>query len=232
MCPIDRQQPSQEETNEIGHLAPTSSNATDVEENRVNDDDDYLTAISRNQAEKYYILHQSLSKKITLQTQADDEFAKALIEYLVENNLPNVHEKANKIIWQADNFVIIQQQIYQFARMPKKRRLKQIAERWLQLYVPRQFRYEIVKQTHEQTHYGFLKNYLMAKQKFFWFGMVEDFQLFAESCTMCQQIKPSKTEKFKMTSMPVYNFLDSIFINYHEIKLLKRERTPEAYKYV
>jgi hypothetical protein len=98
--------------------------------------------------------------------------------------------------------------------------------------VPRQFRYQIVKQTHEQTHYGFLKNYLTARQKFFWFGMVEDFQLFAESCTVCQQIKPSKTEKFKMTSMPVYNFLDAIFIDYHEIRLPKRDRTPEAYKYV
>jgi hypothetical protein len=62
--------------------------------------------------------------------------------------------------------------------------------------------------------------------------MVEDFQLFAESCTVCQQIKTSKTEKFKVTSMPVYIFLDAIFIDYHEIRLPKREKTPEAYKYV
>jgi hypothetical protein len=117
--------PSREETNETGHLATTSSNATDVEGNDDNDDDDF-TAISRNLAEKYDILHQSLSKKITLQTQADDEFTKALIEYLVENKLPNEREKAKKIIWQADNFVIIQQQLYRFARMPKKKRLNQL----------------------------------------------------------------------------------------------------------
>jgi hypothetical protein len=145
--------------------------------------------------------------------------------------MPNEREKAKKIICQADTFVVIQQQLYQFARMPKKKRLNQVAERWLKLYVQRQFRYQIVKQTHEQTHYGFLKNHLTVRQNFFCFGMVEDFQLLAESCATCQQIKPSITEKFRITSMPVYNFLYAIFIDYHEIGLQKRHRTPEAYKY-
>jgi hypothetical protein len=76
--------------------------------------------MSRNLAENDDILYQSLSKKITLQTQADDKFTKALIEYLVKNKLANEREKAKKIIWQAPNFVIIQQQIYRFARIPEK----------------------------------------------------------------------------------------------------------------
>jgi hypothetical protein len=175
-------------------------------------------------------LYSQLSPQINLESQKDDPFFEAVITYLQDGALPNDKTMAQRVLYQADDFFIQDDQLWHLARL-KSKRLQQIAPRFHQLCIPKSFRMKIMQAIHEVSHYSFLKCYLTARQRFYWHSMATEFAMFTQSCLVCQQIRNSAKPNYPLTSIPPSNLFDTLMIDYHEIRPPKNTN-HEGFKYV
>jgi RNase H-like domain found in reverse transcriptase/Integrase zinc binding domain len=161
---------------------------------------------------------EQLKPLIDLDNQADSPFMTAMIEYLSKDTLPTDANLARSVILHAPDYVIHDNQLFHLGRLSKKNRVKKILPRSEQLVVPRQYCFMIMQSVHELSHFGFTKNYLTIKMKYFWKEMQKDVKDYASSCLICQQIKTSPSQQYPMHSIPVaQNIFQTIQIDIHSI---------------
>jgi hypothetical protein len=147
-------------------------------------------------------LHSQLAPEIDLESQRDDAFFAAIIDYLQNGFLPSDKNTAQRVLFLADDFFILDDQLWHLARL-KNKRLQQISPKFHQLCIPKCFRMKIMQSIHEFSHFSFLKCYLTARQKFYWHSMATEFAVFTKSCLVCQQIRNTATPQYPLQSIPV-----------------------------
>jgi hypothetical protein len=81
-------------------------------------------------------LHSQLAPEINLESQRDDAFFAAVIDYLQTGLLPSDKNTAQRVLFQADDFFIQDDQLWHLARL-KNKRLQQILPRFHQLFIPK-----------------------------------------------------------------------------------------------
>jgi hypothetical protein len=166
-------------------------------------------------------LHSQLAPEINLESQRDDAFFAAVIDYLQNGLLPSDKNTAQRVLFQADDFFIQDDQLWHLARL-KNKRLQQISPRFHQLCIPKCFRMKIMQSIHEFSHFSFLKCYLTARQKFYWHSMATEFAMFTKSCLVCQQIRNTAKPHYPLQSIPVSGLFEVLMIDFHEIRQPKR----------
>jgi hypothetical protein len=175
-------------------------------------------------------LHSQLAPEINLESQRDDAFFAAVIDYLQNGLLPSDKNTAQRVLFQADDFFIQDDQLWHLARL-KNKRLQQISPRFHQLCIPKCFRMKIMQSIHEFSHFSFLKCYLTARQKFYWHSMATEFAMFTKSCLVCQQIRNTAKPHYPLQSIPVSGLFEVLMIDFHEIRQPKRAG-KDVFKYV
>jgi Integrase zinc binding domain len=135
-------------------------------------------------------------------------------------------------LFQEPDFFISNDQLFHLARVKGKKRLHEMAPRFQQLVVPKHLRMQIMKYIHEFSHFGFLKSYLTARQKYYWPQMASQFKLFTDSCLVCQQVKSSPAPHYPVKGIPVGGLFETLQIDFHEIRHPKNNPHPNAYKHV
>jgi hypothetical protein len=175
-------------------------------------------------------LHSQLAPEINLESQRDDAFFAAVIDYLQHGLLPSDKNMAQRVLFQADDFFIQDDQLWHLARL-KNKRLQQISHRFHQLCIPKCFRMKIMQSIHEFSHLSFLRCYLTARQKFYWHSMATEFAMFTKSCLVCQQIRNTAKPHNPLQSIPVSGLFEVLMIDFHEIRQPKRAG-KDVYKYV
>jgi hypothetical protein len=175
-------------------------------------------------------LHSQLAPEINLESQRDDAFFAAIIDYLQNGLLPSDKNTAQRVLFQADDFFIQDDQLWHLARL-KSKRLQQISPRFHQLCIPKCFRMKIMQSIHEFSHFSFLKCYLTARQKFYWHSMATEFAMFTKSCLVCQQIRNTAKPHYPLQSIPVSGLFEVLMIDFHEIRQPKRAG-KDVFKYV
>jgi hypothetical protein len=174
-------------------------------------------------------LQTQLTVSINLHTQRMCPFFSAIIEYLQTGLVPRTKEEARRIIFQADNFYIENDQLWHMA-VVRSKRLNQIRPAYPQLCVPPQFREQILEAYHNWSHVGFLKTYLTIKQNYYWPGQSTDVQMFIQTCTTCQKIKTDvSTKPLPLTSMPIRRLFECAHIDFHEVRVAN---APHPYKHI
>jgi hypothetical protein len=126
-------------------------------------------------------LYTQISPQINLELQKDNQFFEAVINCLEDGTLPTDKTMAQRVLYQADDFFIQDDQLWHLARL-KSKRLQQIAPRFHQLCISKSFRMKIMHAIHDISHYSFLKCYLTARQRFYWHSMASDIATFTQSC--------------------------------------------------
>jgi hypothetical protein len=175
-------------------------------------------------------LHSQLAPEINLESQRDDAFFAAVIDHLQNGLLPSDKNTAQRVLFQADDFFIQDDQLWHLARL-KNKRLQQISPRFHQLCIPKCFRMQIMQSIHEFSHFSFLKCYLTARQKFYWHSMATEFAMFTKSCLVCQQIRNTAKPHYPLQSIPVSGLFEVLMIDFHEIRQPKRAG-KDVFKYV
>jgi hypothetical protein len=175
-------------------------------------------------------LHSQLAPEINLESQRDDAFFAAVIDYLQNGLLPSDKNTAQRVLFQADDFFIQDDQLWHLARL-KNKRLQQISPRFHQLCIPKCFRMKIMQSIHEFSHFSFLKCYLTARQKFYWHSMATEFAMFTKSCLVCQQIRNTAKPHYPLQSIPVSGLFEVLMIDFHEIRQPKRAG-KDVFRYV
>jgi hypothetical protein len=153
-------------------------------------------------------LHSRVAPEINLESQRDDAF-------FADKNT------AQRVLFQADDFFIQDDQLWHLARL-KSKRLQQISTRFHQLCIPKCFRMKIMQSIHEFSHFLFLKCYLTARQKFYWHSMATEFAVFTKSCVVCQQIRNTAKPHYPIQSISVSGLFEVLMIDFHEIRQPKR----------
>jgi len=152
---------------ETSEAQTTSHVQTDSDEHLM---DDELTRMYDN-------MNQQLVPVINLDSQAEnDPFIAAMIQYLQTETLPSDSALATSVLLRHQDYLIVDQQLFHLGRPSLKKRLHLLTPRVQQLYIPRNFRMQIMQSVHEFSHFGFLKCYLTAKQRFYWVNMSSDFK--------------------------------------------------------
>jgi hypothetical protein len=175
-------------------------------------------------------LYSQLSPQINLESPKDDPFFEAVITYLQDGSLPTDKAITQRVLYQADDFFIQDDQLWHLARL-KSKRLQQIAPRCHQLCIPESFRMQFMQAIHEFSHYSFLKCYLAARQRFYWHSMATEFAMFTHSCLVCQQIRNTAKPNFPLTSIPPSNLFDTLMIDFRELRPPKNTN-HDGFKYV
>jgi hypothetical protein len=111
-------------------------------------------------------LYTQISPQINLESQKDDHFFEAVINCLQDGTSPTDKAMAQRVLYQADDFFIQDDKLWQLARL-KSKRLQQMSPRFHQLCIPKSFRMKIMHAIHPFSHYSFLKCYLTARQRFY-----------------------------------------------------------------
>ena len=107
--------------------------------------------------------------------------------------------------------------------------------RYQQLVVPRDHRLLVMQSVHEVTHYGFIKNYVTIREKYFWRDMQKDVKDYASSCLVCQQIKSTPALQYPLHLVPVNrNIFERIRIDFHSVPTKTRgsKQDPNSLKHV
>lgn len=62
--------------------------------------------------------------------------------------------------------------------------------------------------------------------------MASDFKTFTDSCSVCQQIKPTPQQKYPITSIPVTNLFETLIIDFKTVKQYKRYQKENIYRHL
>jgi hypothetical protein len=179
----------------------------------------------------YEGLRNQLIPVVNLQTQAhNDAFVAAMIEYLTTGQLPTDRDLAKRLLFQTEDFFISNDQLFHLARIKNRKRLHLMTPRHQQLVVPKSLRMSLMQSIHEFSHFGFLKCYLTARQKFFWVGMATDFKTFIDSCLVCQQIKSTPQSHYPLTSIFPTSLFHTVTIDFHTVKQEARFQKDNIYR--
>jgi hypothetical protein len=89
-------------------------------------------------------LQTQITPQINLESQRDDPFFAAIIDYLKEGTLPSDKNMAQRVLFQTDDFFIQDDQLWHLARL-KNKRLQQISPRLHQLCIPKCFRMKVIQ---------------------------------------------------------------------------------------
>jgi RNase H-like domain found in reverse transcriptase/Integrase zinc binding domain len=223
MTPITRQQHRTGEDNSTGVQSPQVSlpEVTDPHE-----------ALFTEHATRLFdeVSHQT-NPRINLESQSDEPFIAAIIQYLKTADLPGDKEWARRVILQSEVFVIIDDQLFHISKRHTKKRAHLFAEAYQQLVIPRSLRIPIMTHLHEFSHFGYMKTYQTAIKKVWWPNISGDFADFCSSCLVCQQIKRSPQEKYPLQSIAVANPLQCLMIDYHEVRQNPKVR-GSPFKYI
>jgi hypothetical protein len=186
---------------------------------------------SDDQAQQITDLTNQVTTVVNLETQSDDQFIAAVIQFIQQGKLPNDRDLARRVTLQADDFFISNDQLFHLARLKSKKRLHMLTPRFQQLVIPKSLRLQVMQSIHEFSHYGFAKCHATARQKFYWHGMASDLQTFISSCCICQQINKTSTQHLPLHSIPVKGLFECLMIDFHEVRTEKQNRT-DSYRYI
>ena len=111
------------------------------------------------------------------------------LQYLVNDTLPDDDAKARKLVFEAENYMVLDNVLYHCASVrargvPKPMQLQR------QLAVPTQLREDVLLCYHDGpggSHFGFDKTYSSIKAKYYWPNMYRDVENHIKSCDPCQK---------------------------------------------
>ena len=135
-----------------------------------------------------------------------------IIEYIESGKLPDSDVAARKIIFDNEQYTIIDDTLYHLYT-PRHKNKDKVHPVVQQLCLPRTKRDEVTKAYHDQnSHIGFDKLYESLRSKYYWPRMYADLSEYVRSCTECQQTKrPTHSKKAPLKSLPV----EDVFARFH-----------------
>jgi hypothetical protein len=147
---------------------------------------------------------------ITLQTQSEDPYFEQIINFLVDNQLPQDKQAARRIVLIAENFEIIEGQLVKLANFRRKRR-----EAYMplskQLCVPPQWRLPILTGYHDfLNHANVERTYYSIRQKYFWKNQYADIETFVTACDACQRVRHRKQKPIKVGRTPDFDKFEAV----------------------
>jgi len=160
----------------------------------------------------------------------DDEFAD-IYRYADSGELAGNSRKDKTILIMADRYVIDDDGLLYRMDLPRDKCLAKLKPVVRRLCVPRQFRHEIVKFTHEQNgHYAAQGLFHALATCFYWKSLFTDASKFCKTCEVCQRTKVNFGHRFApLNPVAPPDFLGSRFSMDH--KTLTRQ-TTEGYNAV
>jgi hypothetical protein len=137
---------------------------------------------------------------ITLEEQMKDEFFADIINYLLFEELPTNTYRARKIILQAENYQIINDQLVKLATS-KRRSIDKVKPIQYQLCVPPAWRLDILRHYHDTlSHIALEKMYLTIRNRYTWPTLFADCKDWYDGCPVCIQIRTKRGKEITLQS--------------------------------
>lgn len=128
-------------------------------------------------------------RPVTIDTQRQDPFFAAIIDYLQEGSLPADTQQARRIIIQSENYTIDHDLLIHLAQTRSKR-LREVEPICHQVCTPPDIREALIEGYHTQLyHCGLEKTYYGLRSTHYWPQMYSQVRDHVLSCVTCQTIK-------------------------------------------
>ena len=162
--------------------------------------------------------------------QREDPDFKSIIDYLVEKQVPDNRNEANRIVAEAQ-YYIIEDGILFHLYQPRSK-----GHKWTdvkkQLAIPRKLRDNVLKSYHDALsggHQGQERTYEAIRMKYFWPKMYSDIQTYVKTCIPCQQAKRYIHQKQALLKpLPIGH----VFSRLHIDILGPLPKTKDGYRYI
>ena len=162
--------------------------------------------------------------------QREDPDFKSIIDYLVEKQVPDNRNEANRIVAEAQ-YYIIEDGILFHLYQPRSK-----GHKWTdvkkQLAIPRKLRDNVLKSYHVALfggHQGQERTYEAIRMKYFWPKMYSDIQTYVKTCIPCQQAKRYIHQKQALLKpLPIGH----VFSRLHIDILGPLPKTKDGYRYI
>ena len=162
--------------------------------------------------------------------QREDSNFKPIFTYLEENQVPEDRNEANRIVAEAQYYIIENDILYHLYQPRRK------GHKWTdvkkQLAVPSKMRDNVLKSYHDALsggHQGQERTYEAIRLKYFWPKMYSDIQTYVKTCEQCQQAKRYIHQKQALLKpLPI----GQTFSRLHIDILGPINKTKEGYRYI
>ena len=162
--------------------------------------------------------------------QREDPDFKSIIDYLLEKQVPDNRNEANRIVAEAQ-YYIIEDGILFHLYQPRSK-----GHKWTdvkkQLAIPRKLRDNVLKSYHDALsggHQGQERTYEAIRMKYFWPKMFSDIQTYVKTCIPCQQAKRYIHQKQALLKpLPIGH----VFSRLHIDILGPLPKTKDGYRYI
>ena len=162
--------------------------------------------------------------------QREDPDFKSIIDYLIEKQVPDNRNEANRIVAEAQ-YYIIEDDILFHLYQPRSKGHKWTDVR-KQLAIPRMLRDNVLKSYHDALsggHQGQERTYEAIRMKYFWPKMYSDIQTYVKTCIPCQQAKRYIHQKQALLKpLPIGH----VFSRLHIDILGPLPKTKDGYRYI
>ena len=111
------------------------------------------------------------------------------LQYLVHGTLPQDDNKARKLVFESENYIVVDDILYHYTSV-RSRGVPKPMHLIRQLAVPSQLREDVLLCYHDGpggSHFGFDKTYSSIKAKYYWPNMYRDIENHIKSCDACQK---------------------------------------------
>ena len=163
--------------------------------------------------------------------QRNDAVWKPYFAYLEDNILPDNDKDAKRIVLESQHFAIVDNILCRMYR-PRKRSPEYIIK---QICIPAILKDEILKEVHSNPlatggcHWGFDRTYALLLEKYFWFSMSKDAQVYCKTCQTCQGRKGYVKRNASMRSLPQTSRpFERVAMDFVTVPV----SFPERYKYI
>ena len=162
--------------------------------------------------------------------QREDPDFKWIIDYLLEKQVPDNRNEANRIVAEAQYYIIEDGILYHLYQPRSK------GHKWTdvkkQLAIPRKLRDNVLKSYHDALsggHQGQERTYEAIRMKYFWPKMYSDIQTYVKTCIPCQQAKRYIHQKQALLKpLPIGH----VFSRLHIDILGPLPKTKDGYRYI
>ena len=163
------------------------------------------------------------------QLQYDSKDLRPIIEWLRDGRLPDIDKEARRVIFEAENYQIVNDVLYHL-HFPRTKRLSEFKPVIQQLCVPEVLREELLVAYHDNNgHIGRDRLYDTLKQKYYFREMYTSVHEYVSTCEECQKTKTSPhRKKAPLSPLPI----GPPFSRIHLDHMGPLPETPEGYRHL
>lgn len=165
--------------------------------------------------------------------QRDSPDLAEMIAYLEHGTLPPDDKAARRLILDADNWTIGEDNILYHIHNPRRRNVNAVKPIIKQIAVPQSLRHKVLVAMHDQnSHFRLDKTYQTIQNHFYWRGLYTDVDKHLQKCTQCSLASQKPPPRAMLKHAPLLGVFEKLVVDHISMPTSTWTLTGQQVSYV